>query len=100
MNNIINRFLLAENKFMPEIHLRQPEFTYGAYGVFTKNKTRIQIFKATEETRYIYQKQLYKNCFQHDMASGNYKDPPRRTVSDKVLRGTTFVIASNPHYDI
>ena len=35
MNNIINKFLLAGDKFMPEIHLRQPQFTYSASGPFT-----------------------------------------------------------------
>ena len=47
MNNIIYKFLLARDKFMPEIHLRQPEFTYSACGQFTKHKERIQKFKET-----------------------------------------------------
>ena len=37
MNNIINKFLLAEDKFMPEMHLIQPQFTYSACGSFTKH---------------------------------------------------------------
>ena len=45
MNEIINRFLLARDKFMPVIHLRQTGFTYSAYGSFTKNKEQIQKFK-------------------------------------------------------
>ena len=36
MNNVINKFLLAGDKFMPEMHLRQPQFTYSACGPFTK----------------------------------------------------------------
>ena len=47
MNEIFNKFLLAGEKFMPEIHLRQPGFTYSACGPFTKNKERIQKFKET-----------------------------------------------------
>ena len=38
MSDIINKFLLAGDKFMPEIHLRQPQFTYSACGPFTENK--------------------------------------------------------------
>ena len=50
MNNVINKFLLAEDKFMPEIQLRQPQFTYSACGPFTKHKQRIQKFKETGDT--------------------------------------------------
>ena len=42
MNEIVSKFLLAEDKFMPEMHLRKPGFTYSAYGPFTKNKERTQ----------------------------------------------------------
>ena len=44
MNEIVNKFFLAGNKFMPEMHLRQPGFTYSACGPFTKNKERIKKF--------------------------------------------------------
>ena len=50
MNDIINKFLLAGEKFMPEIHLRQPGFTYSACGSFTKNKQRIQKFLEAGDT--------------------------------------------------
>ena len=42
MNNIINKFLLAGDKFMPEMHLRQPQFAYSACGPFTRHKERIK----------------------------------------------------------
>ena len=74
MNDIINKFLLAEDKFMPEMHLRQPGFTYSACGPFTKNKERIRKFKQTGDSRYIYRNELNKACFQHDMAYGDFKD--------------------------
>ena len=45
LNKIVNSFLLAGDKFMPEMHLKQPGFTYSACGPFTKNKERIQKFK-------------------------------------------------------
>ena len=74
MNQIVNRFLLAGDKFMPEMHLRQPCFTYSACGPFTRNKQRIQKFMQTGDTNYIYKSELDKACFQHDMAYGKYKD--------------------------
>ena len=42
MNNIINKFLLAGDKFMPEMHLRQPQFVHSACGPFTRHKERIK----------------------------------------------------------
>ena len=99
MNKIINKFLLAGDKFMPEIHLRQPGFTYSACGPFTKNKERIQKFKETGDTSYIYKNELDNACFQHDIAYGAFKDLKRRTASDKILRHKAFNIAKNPKYD-
>ena len=66
MNGIVNKFLFVGDKFMPGIHLRQPRFTYSACGPFTKNKNRIQKFKETGDTSYIYKTELDKACFQHD----------------------------------
>ena len=63
MNEIVNKFLLVRDKFMPEIYLRQPGFTYCACGPFTKKKERIQKFKETGYSRYIYQNELDKVCF-------------------------------------
>ena len=99
MNEIVNKCLLATDKFMPEMHLKQPWFTYSACGPFTKNKGRVQKFKETGDTSYIYKNELDKACFQHDMAYGDFKDIARRTASDKVLREETFNIAKNPKYD-
>ena len=64
MNEIVNKYFLARDKFMPETYLRQPEFMYS-------NLT------------YIYQNELDKACFQHDMAYGDFKDLTRITASDK-----------------
>ena len=50
MNEMVNKFLLAGDKFMPEMHLKQPGFTYSACVPFTKNKERIQKFKKTGDT--------------------------------------------------
>ena len=99
MNDIINKFLLIGDKFMPEMHLRQPGFTYSACGPFTKNKERIQKFKQPGDSRYVYKNELDKACFQHYMAYGDFKDLKRGTAADNVLRDKTFNIAKNPKYD-
>ena len=52
MNEIINKFLLVGDKFMPEMHLKQPGFTYIACGPFTKNKKRIEKFMQTGNTSF------------------------------------------------
>ena len=85
MNAIVNKLLLAGEKFMPEMHLKQQEFTYSACGPSTKNKEGIKIFKEKGDSRYIYQNKLDKACLQYDMAYGNFKDLNRRTTVDKVL---------------
>ena len=64
MNEIVKRFLLAGDKFMPEMHLRHRQ---EIQAIFTKHE-------------------LDKACFQHDMAYGDFKDIKRRTASDKILR--------------
>ena len=84
---------------MPEMHLRQPGFTYSACGPFTKNKERIKQFMQTGNTDFIYKNELDKGCFEHDMAYGKAKDLVRRTQSDKVLWDKAFNIASDPKYD-
>ena len=75
---------MAGDKFMPEMHLRQPGFTYSACGSLTRNKQRIQKFMQTGDTNYIYKNELNKACFQHDMAYAKYKDLEKRTQSGKV----------------
>ena len=84
---------------MPEKHSRQPGFTYSACGPFTKNKERIQKFKEPGDSLYIYQKELDKACFQHDMAYGDFKDLTRRTAFDKILCDKAFNIAKNQKCD-
>ena len=84
---------------MPKMHLRQPGFTYSVGGPFTKNKERILKFKETGDSRFIYQNELDKTCFQHDMAYGDFKDLTKRTASDKILHDKAFNIAKNAKYD-
>ena len=92
MNEIVNEFLLVGDKFLPELHLKQLGFTYSASGPFTKNKERIEKFKETGDTNYIYKNELDKACFQHDMAYGDFKDLKTRTYSDKVLRDKHLIL--------
>ena len=105
MNKIVNKFLLAGDKFMPEMHLKQLDsldklaFTCSACGTFTKNKESIQKFKETGDTNYVYKIELEKACFPDDMAYGDFIDFARRTASDKVLRDKAFSIAKNSKYD-
>ena len=99
MNNVINKFLLAGDKFMPEMHLRQPQFVYSACGPFTRHKETIKKLKQTGDTRYIYRNELDKACFQHDSAYADHKDLINRTEADKVLKDKAYDIASNPEYD-
>ena len=84
---------------MPEIHLRQPQFTYSACGPFTKHEQRIQKFKETGDTNYIYKNELDKACFTHDAAYSDSKDLPKRTVADKILKDRAFNIAKDTKYD-
>ena len=91
---------------MPEMHLKQPGFTYSACGPFTKNKERIEKFmqylyemKFIWNTDFIYKNEHDKAWFQHDMAYGKTKDLAKRTQSDKVLRNKAFKTTSDPKYD-
>ena len=84
---------------MPEMHLRQPQFTYSACGPFTKHEQRIQKFKETGDTIYIYKNELDKACFAHDAAYSDSTDLTKRTVADKILRDKVFNITKNPKCD-
>ena len=99
MNEIVNKFLLMGDQFMPELHLKQPRFTYSACGPFTKNKERIKKFMQTGNTNFIYKNKLDKACFQHNMAYAKSKDLVKRTQSGKFLKDKAFKIASDPKYD-
>ena len=75
---------------MPEMHLKQPGFTYSACGPFTKGKEKINKFKETGNLIYIYQKKLDKACFQDDMADGDFKDLNKRTAAEKIITGKSI----------
>ena len=99
MNKKINKFLLAGDKFMPEMHLRESQFVYSACGPFTRHKEIIKKFKRTGDTRLLYRNELDKACFKHDAAYAKYKDVENGLISDQKLRNSAYDIASNPKYD-
>ena len=80
MNEIVNKFLWDGDKFMPEIHLKQPGYNYSACGPFTKNKERIQNSIQTRNTNYIYKNNLDKASFLDDMTYGKYKEHSQKKI--------------------
>ena len=68
INETVDKMLLTVDKFMPDMHWRQPGFTYSACEPFTGNKKRIQKFKEMWDSRYIYGNEFNKAYFQHDIA--------------------------------
>ena len=99
-NSIINKFLLAGDKFMRELHLVDPIVKkYSACGPFTKHTQRIHDILNTGKLSFIYKNDLDQACFQHDMAYNKFKDLEKRTQSDIVLKNKAFKIASNPKYN-
>ena len=74
MNETVHKFLLADDKFMLEMHLKQPGFTCSACGPFTKNKEIIEKIMPSGNTDFTYRNELDKSCFQHDMAYGQSKE--------------------------
>ena len=97
MNEILNKFLLTRDKFMPELRSRQPTtgavgtvgFVNSACGQFTKHCERIQKFKETDNMLYIYKNKLDA----HGAEYANSKDMAKRTISDKVSRDKAYEIA-------
>ena len=100
MNEIVNKFLLTGHNFIPEMYLRQPWFTYSACGPFTKNKERIQKFKETEESQYIYKNKLGKACFQHGMAYGDFKDLTKKQLLIKYYLKKHLILLRIQNTDI
>ena len=91
MNEIVNQFWLVGDKFLAEMHVSQPGFIFNVCRLFTKDKERIQKYKVTRDSKYIYRNKLDKAYFQLDTAYGEFKDLLKRTTS--VLRDKAFDIA-------
>ena len=99
MNKIIIKFLLSGDKFMPELHLKQPVFTYSACGPFTKHRERIQIFKDTGHLKHLHRNELKKACFAHGAAYCDSKGLAKRVISDNILKDRAYENATNCQYD-
>ena len=82
MNKIINKFLLTGDNLIPEVHLKQPGFTYSACGPSTKHRERIQTFSETGNLKHLYKNKLGKACFAHNALYSDSKDLAKRTISD------------------
>ena len=99
LNEIVNKSLLAGNKFMLKLHLKQLGFTCSACAPFTRNKERIENFMQTGNIDFTYKNELDKACFQHEVAYGKLKDLTRRTQSENFLRDEAFKITSDLECD-
>ena len=96
-SDIINKFLLIGDKFMPEMHLWDPKVKkYSACGPFTRHQTRIVIFMKDGRLNHILKNRLDAACFQHDFAYAKYKDRANRRQSDIVFKNKTLKIATDP----
>ena len=82
----MNKFFLAGDKFMYQLHFRQPGLAYSACGPFTKHHQRIQKFKETGNLNHTHKNKLNKACFDNDAAYSDSKDLGKRTVLDKILK--------------
>ena len=89
-NEIVNKFLLAGDKFMPEMHLKQPGFDYSTCGPFTRSKEIIEKRMQTGNTDFTYRNELDKAFLQHGMACGKSKDLTKGTQSEQVLGDKAF----------
>ena len=99
INETVNKFLLAGDKFMPEMHLKQPVFTYSACELFAKSKERIEKFMQTGNRDFNYRNELDKVFFQHGMAYGKSKDLENVLNQTKFWAIKHLEFASDSKYD-
>ena len=97
--NFINTFLLTGDKFIPELHLKQPEFTYSACGHLLNIMKEFKKIREIGKLKHLYRNDLDKACFAHDAAYSYSKDLAKRTISDKILKDRAYEIARNRNYD-
>ena len=91
--------MLAEDKFMPEFHLRQQVFTYNACKSFTKYHDWIQKLKETGDIKDLHWNELDKASFTHDTAYSGSKVLSKRTFLDKFLKYRAYEAVRNPNFD-
>ena len=81
---------MTRDKFIPELRLKQLEFTYNTCGPFTKHGEIIQKFREAGNLKHWYRNELGKACFPHDAAYSNSKSLPKRTISEKIFKRKTL----------
>ena len=86
---------MTGEKFMLELQLKQPEFTYTACGSFNKRRKRTRKFTETDNLKHLCRNELDKACFGHNAAYSDSKYLAKRTISDKILKDRAYEIASN-----
>ena len=91
--------MLAGDKLIIEMHLRQPGFTYSACGRFTKHRGGILKIRETGNFSCSCRNELDKACFSNDASYSNSKDLAERTIWDKTLKYRAYEIAINSKYD-
>ena len=75
---------------MPELHLKQPEFTNSACGIFTKHCEKIPKFREIDNLKHFHRNELDKVCFTHDAGYCDSKDVAKITISDKILKDSLW----------
>ena len=90
---------MTGDKFLPELHLKQPGFTYCACGPFTKHRQRIQKFRETGHSKHLYRNELGQPCLTHNAGYSDSKDLAKRTVANKILKDRAYEISRNRKYD-
>ena len=99
MNKIIEKLLFTEDKFMLELHLKQPEFNYSACAPFTNHSERIRNFRETANLKHLYRSKLDKVCFAHDSAYSDSKVLSKTAISDKILKDRAYEIGRDRSYE-
>ena len=94
----MNKFWLTGDKFMSELHLKQPGFTYNTCEPFTKHQ-RIWKFKETGNIKHLFRNESYKACFPHDVGYSHSKDLAKRTISDKILKNRVYETGRSHNYN-
>ena len=98
IKSLASSYLLTSNNFLPELHLKEPIFTYGTCGPFTKHHERIQKLRETGNLKHFYRNELDKACFAHNATYCESKDLTKGTIVDKILKGKAYEITRNHNY--
>ena len=99
INFKLTKSLLTGEKYIPELNLKEPGFTYRAFEPFTKHRDRTQKIRETSNLKHLYRNELDKACCAHYTSYSDRKDLAKRTASGKVFKDEYYKIAKNPKHD-